>query len=238
MSFTRGFGAGTLAGLLALSPGAAPAAAQAGVVDEGTFELFVEGRPAGTETFTIRQTGTGANAVVEATGTVEVDLPDGALALTPRLSARGLEATPVSYAVRVEAAGQPVRVISGEPGPGKFSQRTSAGPVLQLNEFVASSGAVILDEVVAHHYYFLAQRERSGEVPVIVPRQSRQVMATVRDLGEEPVSVGGRTVRLFHLVVQPRGGAERHVWVDALNRVVRVTIPRLGYEAVRTVVPQ
>lgn len=238
MSFTRAFGAGALAGLLALPLTAAPAAGQAGVVDEGTFELFVEGRPAGTETFVIRQTGSGGNAVVEATGTVEVDLPDGALSLAPRLSARGLEATPVSYAVRVEAAGQPVRTISGAPAPGKFSQRISAGSTLQLNEFVASSGAVILDEAVAHHYYFLAQRQRQGELPVIIPRESRQVMATVRDLGEEPVTVAGRTVRLFHLVVQPRGGAERHVWVDALNRVVRVRIPALGYEAVRTAVPQ
>jgi hypothetical protein len=38
--------------------------------------------------------------------------------------------------------------------------------------------------------------------------------------------------------VQPAGGTERHVWVDALNRVLRVDIPARGYRAERTRIPR
>ena len=91
---------------------------------------------------------------------------------------------------------------------------------------------------MAHHYYFLAQRVRNGTVPILIPRENRQVMATVRDMGEEMVDIRGQRVSLFHLVVRPAGGEERHVWVDALNRVIRVDIPSRGYVATRTEVPR
>jgi len=71
-----------------------------------------------------------------------------------------------------------------------------------------------------------------------VPRENRQVMATVSSRGEEPVQVGGRSVRLFHLRVQPQGGAEADVWVDDLNRVIKVEIPARRYLAVRTELPR
>jgi hypothetical protein len=107
-----------------------------------------------------------------------------------------------------------------------------------LREYVASSGATILDEGVAHHYYFLARRTRNGRVPVLIPRENRQVMAQVTDRGEEPLAVNGTNVTLYHLVVLPDGGEERHVWVDALGRVIRVAIPDRGYVAERTEIPQ
>jgi hypothetical protein len=64
------------------------------------------------------------------------------------------------------------------------------------------------------------------------------VMATVTSRGEERVQVAGKSVQLFHIVVQPQGGEERHVWVDALSRVIKVEIPARDYAAVRTVVPE
>jgi hypothetical protein len=50
--------------------------------------------------------------------------------------------------------------------------------------------------------------------------------------------VGGTSITLFHLVVQPQGGDEHHVWVDALNRVLRVEVPARGYRAERTEIPR
>jgi hypothetical protein len=213
---------------------AVPVGAQEG--DEGSFQVFLEGRPVGTEEFTIRQTGSGANAEVVASGRVEVRLPAGTLTLAPRLRARGLEAAPAAY--QVDVGGDSPRKIVGTVAPGRFSARIATPSGEQLSEFVASNGALILDEGVAHHYYFLAQRVKNGRVPVIVPRENRQVIATVTNRGEEPVRIGDRTVPLFHLVVQPAGGEERHVWVDALNRVIKVEIPARGYRAERTAIPR
>jgi hypothetical protein len=213
---------------------AAPVAAQGG--DQGTFKVFVEDREVGTEEFTIVQTGTGASAELLATGRVRVGLPDGTLELDSRLRARGIGADPVDYQVSVGGSA-PSRTI-GTVSSGRFSAKIVTPTGEQLREYVASNGAVVLDEGVAHHYYFLAQRTHQGRVPVIVPRENRQVIATVTSRGEESVRVNGTSATLFHLVVQPQGGDEHHVWVDALNRVIRVEVPARAWRAERTAMPR
>jgi hypothetical protein len=216
---------------------AAPAAeAQTAGSDEGTFRVFLQGREIGTETFQIRQSGAGPGAEVNASGTVRLRLPEGTLELTPRLRATGLQADPVSY--QVDVGGDSPRRIVGTIGGGRVSARIVTPTGEQLREYVASSGAVVLDEGVAHHYYFLASRRHLQRVPVLVPRENRQVMAALSSAGPEAVQVGGTTVTADRLVVRPAGGAEAHVWVDALNRVLRVEIPDRGYLAVRTEVPR
>ncbi|HEU0012410.1 MAG TPA: hypothetical protein VFQ45_01935 [Longimicrobium sp.] len=213
---------------------AAPAAAQR--VDAGTFRVTVEGQDVGTEEFTIEQTGSGSGSEVTAVGRVTLRLDEGTLDLSPRLLARGVGAAPVEY--QVDVGGTSPRKIVGTVGGGRFSAKIVTPTGEQLREYVASSGAVVLDEGIAHHYYFLAQRTHSGRVPVIIPRENRQVMATVTSRGEESTAVNGATATLFHLVVQPAGGDEHHVWVDALNRVVKVEVPARRYLAVRTQVPR
>jgi hypothetical protein len=216
--------------------GATSLHAQVGMVDEGSFRVTVDGRTVGTEEFTIRQTGSGVNIETLATGRVQLNLPAGALELTPRLRASGLQASPVAYEVAV--GGDSPRRIVGSLGGGRFSARIVGQTGEQLREYVASSGAVILDDGIAHQYYFLARRVRTGRIPVIIPRENRQVMATVTDHGEEAVTIAGARHNLFRLTVQPDGGTERRVWVDALNRVIRVEIPATNYLAERTNVPR
>lgn len=213
-----------------------PLLAQVGVTDEGSFRVSVGGRTVGSEDFSIRQTGSGASIETIATGQVRLNLPTGSLELNPRLRATGLQADPLAYEVTV--GGDSPRRIIGSLAAGRFSARIVSPTGEQLREYVASSGAVILDDGVAHHYHFLAKRIRTGRVPVIIPRENRQVMATVTDHGEEPVTVGGTTANLFRLTVHPDGGDERRVWVDALNRVIRVEIPATNYVAVRTSLPR
>jgi hypothetical protein len=215
---------------------AAPLAAQTGADDAGTFAVFVGGHQVGTEEFSIRQSGVGANAEIVATGRVSLQLASGNLELAPRLRTTGFQADPVSYEVTV--GGDAPRRISGTVGAGRFSARIVTAAGEQMREYVASSGATVLDDGVAHHYALLARRTRSGRVPILIPRENRQVMATVRDLGEERLTIDGRTLDLFRLVVTPDGGDERHVWVDALSRVIRVDIPAAGYRAQRTEIPR
>jgi hypothetical protein len=218
----------------ALLAAAAPAGAQ--VADSGSFHITIEGRDAGTEEFVIVESGTGTAQEVVATGRVRIRLPEGTLELDPRVTTRGIGADPVEYQVQVGGT-TPGRIV-GAIGGGRMSARIVTPTGEQLREYVASSGAVVLEDVVAHHYHFLARRAHQGRVPIIVPRENRQVMATVVHRGESRVRVGGTEVTLFHLVVQPAGGVERHVWVDALNRVMRVEIPARGYVAERTRVPR
>lgn len=223
-----------LAGLLAGAPAAA--GAQTGAEDSGTFRVLVEGREVGTEEFSIRETGSGTSAEVSATGRASLSLPTGSVELQSRLRASGIQASPVAYEVSV--GGTAPRKIVGSIGSGRFSAKIVTPSGEQLREYVASEGAVVLDDGIAHHYYFLARRLHNGSVPILIPRENRQVMATVTDRGQERVDVGGTAATLYHLVVQPRGGDERHVWVDDLNRVMKVEIPARRYAAVRTSVPR
>jgi hypothetical protein len=222
------------AAILSLAP--ATGVAQSAADDAGSFRVSVGGHPVGTEDFAIRQSGVGAGAEIVATGRVSLNLETGTLELAPRLRTTGFQADPVSYEVTV--GGDSPRRITGTVGSGRFSARIVTASGEQMREYVASSGASVIDDGVAHHYYFLARRTRSGRVPILIPRENRQVMATVTDRGETRIDVAGSTVNLFHLVVTPDGGDERHVWVDALNRVIRVEIPARGYLAERTEVPR
>ena len=211
------------------------ARAQVGASDAGTFEVRIGGRQVGTEEFRIQQSGGGSGAEIVATGRVRLVMPSGTLDLTPTLRTSGFQADPVSYDVTI--GGTSPRRIVGSVGEGRFSARIATPSGEQLREYVASAGAAILDDGVAHHYYFLARRTHDGRIPIIIPRDNRQVMATVRDVGEERVTIGAESATLYHLEVQPDGGEARHVWVDDLGRVMRVEIPTTGYVAVRTELP-
>lgn len=223
-----------LVGGLAL---AAPAAsAQVGANDSGTFEVQIGGRTVGTEEFQITQSGAGSGAEIVATGRVNLVVPTGTIDLITRLETSGFQAQPVSYEVTV--GGSSPRKIVGTIGNGRFSARIATPSGEQMREYVASSGATVLDDGVAHHYYFLARRMRNGRIPIIIPRENRQVMATVRDAGLENVEIRETTVPLYHLEVLPDGGDIRHVWVDDLGRVIRVEIPARSYVALRTELPE
>jgi hypothetical protein len=210
--------------------------AQVGVNDAGTFAVQVGGRSAGTEQFEIRQSGGGSGAQIVATGRINLVVPTGTVDLTTQLETSGFQAEPVAYEVTV--GGTSPRKIVGTIGNGRFSARIATPSGEQMREYVASSGATVLDDGVAHHYFFLARRMRNGRVPIIIPRENRQVMATVRDAGQENVTIGESVVPLYHLEVQPDGGDLRHVWLDDLGRVIRVEIPSRGYVAVRTELPE
>jgi hypothetical protein len=44
-------------------------------------------------------------------------------------------------------------------------------------EYIVTQGALLLDEEVIHHHWFLALRSRNGSFPVVVPREGGNVPA-------------------------------------------------------------
>ena len=222
-----------LFGLAALAALAAPAAAQTVQLDEGSFRILVNGREVGTETFSLRQNGTGADAVVIAQGRVVLDANE--TTANVQLSGSGLRL--VAY--DVELSGEDARRIRASVSGSRASARTVSSAGETMKEYLVSDGAVLLDDGVAHHYYMIAKRAEAGasSTPILIPRESRQVQATISVAGNESVSAGGSTVTAKKIVVQPRGGDVRNVWVDGQNRVLRVEIPARNYVAVRTALP-
>jgi len=214
---------------------ALPASAQTVRIDEGTFRILLGGREVGTETFAIRQNGTGADAVIIAQGRVALD-QNGASEVVASVQLAGAGLRPVAY--DLELRGGDARRIHGSVTGRRASARIAAGSET-FREYLVTEGAVVLDDGVAHHYYFIAQRALAGAttVPIMVPRESRQVQATLALGGEEGISAAGTTVRARRITVQPAGGDARHVWIDGNGRVLRVEVPARNLVAVRTTLP-
>jgi hypothetical protein len=226
-----------LAGFAAAG-GAEPPPTQTVTLDEGAFRLFLGGAEVGTETFTIRQNGTGASAVIIAQGRTVLTGARGGEEVTASLEVGGTTLRPAAYQVTVQGA-EPQR-IAGRVVGGRFSARIVSPAGEAMREYLAGEGAILVDEGVAHHYYFLARRLDGGSVsvPIIIPRQSRQVAAQVTARGEETIAIDGRNVQARRFNVAPAGLPVRHLWVDAQGRVLRVDIPDTGFRAVRAALPR
>ena len=220
-----------LAATLLLTTGSA--VAQTTVVDEGTFRISVRGTPVGTETFAIRRSGEGSVATTVAQGRVVLDSGDQVRSL---LRFEGPALRPTAY--QIEVVGPETQSISGQAAGNRFRATIVSTAGEQMREYLASEGAVVLDDGVAHQYYFLVSATGgNGSVPIIIPRQSRQVTARVTDLGAEEVTISGRTVEGRRLRVEPQGLPARLVWVDTQGRVLRLQIPDQAFLAERTALP-
>jgi hypothetical protein len=212
--------------------------AQAAVLDQGAFRLTLAGRDVGTETFSIKQNGTGDNAVVLASGKVVLDTARAGEELSALLQVSGATLRPAAYQVTVSGANN--QEIAGRVVGSRFSAKILSSAGEEMREYLAGEGAVVVDEGVAHHYYFLAKRvsTESAQVPIIIPRRNQQVMARVSSRGTESVTVGGAQLQARRLVVTTPGTPDRHVWVDDQGRVLRLEIPARSYVAARQAAPK
>ena len=210
------------------------AAAQVAIADAGSFTITRQGVAVGHEEFRIgRASATGRAQGYIATGTVA--LGDRRLVPELRTNARG-----AVLAYRVEATGGPAarERLDGTAARGLFAVVVSSTRGETAREYVVDDGAVLLDDGVFHHYYFLARDDTPRLVPVLIPHRDVQVMMRLERAGPEPLIVGGQPVQASHLVLTEPDGARRDIWVDAEGRVLRVAIPSLGLVAERDGLPR
>jgi hypothetical protein len=228
----------TIAALAACAIITVRAPAQTVTLDEGSFRLSVGGKEIGTETFSIRQNGTGESAVIIAVGRVVLDVAGKPQEVSSELQVGGRTFRPAAYEVRVQGNG--AERITGRVVGSRFSAQIVSPAGESMREYLAGDGAILADDGVAHHYYFLARRLEAGplRIPIIIPRQNRQVTAQVTVVGTERIAVGGQTLDARKLNVAPTGGPVRSVWVDTQGRVLRLEIPSSDLVAQRVAAPK
>lgn len=216
---------------------AADASAQT-TLDEGTFRILENGREVATETFSIRQTGSGAGAVIIASGRISYrEGPRQELRSVLELSGDALR--PAGYDVRI--TGQDSMHIAARSAGGRISARIITSGGERAREYLVSEGALVADESVAHHHYFIARAvpgEEQVRIPVIVPLEGRQLWATVTAGAEQSIQIAGSAIPARPLTIQIEGNGERRVWVDANNRVMKLEVPARSLVAERTALPQ
>ena len=209
---------------------ATPAAGQSMLVDEGSFAVRVNGRDAGTEEFTIRRTGMGNDAVIIANAVVQIDLAEGHLEIRPLLEAMVPEGAASSYQVKVSGA-ETAELSLALAGRRYVSRiRTDGGE--EEREFLARPETRIVEQGVAHQYYFLRDVREGARVPVIEPRTRRQLQWLASAATDEEIRVGTARVQARRVTFSDSDG-DRVVWYDRQGRVLRVEIPFRGYVAER-----
>jgi len=224
-----------LAACFALS---SAALGQTVTLDEGSFRITIGGKDVGSETFSIRQNGTGESAVMIAVGRVTLSSEGRPQELNSELQVGGRSLRPAAYEVRIQGAN--AERITGRVVGSRFSAQIVSPAGESMREYLAGEGAILADDGVAHHYYFLARRldGASARVPIIIPRQNKQVTAQVSVAGSERIPVGGQQIEARKLTVQPAGSSPRTVWVDTQGRVLRVEIDGSGFVAQRVEAPK
>lgn len=213
-----------------------PAMGQSALVDEGTFLITVDGQQAGTESFSIRRSGSGAEAQIIATAEIQMDLPEGRLDLRPALQVSGEDMAVAAYQVKVSGHRQEEVYVT--LGDRRFLTRIRSEQGLQEREYRATPETVLLDARAAHQYYFVNQRAgaEGGSIPVIVPSENRQYTLSISVVGEESIQIGGQAVSARHLRLEGND-APRDLWVDSEGRVLQLSIESEGFLAIREIRP-
>ena len=211
-------------------------AGQSLIVDEGSFEITIAGRLAGTEDFVIRRSGSGLNSQTIATAEITIAVPEGRSDLRPALQMVGGGMTVSAYQMKLSGTREEEVFVTVAPDRFLLRLRSERGE--QERELRAAPGTLVLDTDVAHQHYFLSQRllATGRSLPVIVPRQGEQYEVRVVSSDREPLQIAGQAIESRHLRLLV-GQEEREVWIDSEGRVLRVTDSSSGYTAVRTSPP-
>lgn len=210
---------------------ASPAPAQ--VVDEGSFTIMRGNARIGREEFTIRRnTGPGGDVLV---ANATVTLNDQRLNPALRTDSAG---APLAYQLEVRMGSELQERLTGQIGRGRFSARVRTPRGESAREYIVSDGALVLDDDVFHQYYFLASSQRSGSIPVVIPRRNVQLSMRVEHVGSDRVSIRGVDLPARRLVLTEPDGSVRQVWVDAQGRVLRVSLDARGISAIRDEPPR
>lgn len=206
--------------------------AQVTTVDQGSFTIYRGASSIGRETFTIRRNANPGGDVFVASAAVQLENEHIAPAL--RTDADG---APLAYQVEVRTGAQVQERLSGQVGRGRFSARVKTPRGESAKEYIVSNGALVLDDDVFHQYYFLALDDRTGTVPVIIPRRNIQLVMQVEPAGTDPVSIDGDPITARRFKITEPSGAVRQLWVDSKGRVLKVQLDAQGITAVRDAPP-
>jgi hypothetical protein len=216
--------------------GAPATLGQPGMLDVGSFSILQEGDRVGREQFSLRRVG--AADGVEYELRAEAAIGDRRIATRLETDSAG---TPLRYSAEVRSGTTLVLRLGGQRTRGRFATlaRTDRGEAAR--EYLLPAGAVVLDAESFHQAALLiiGRRDRTDFVlRALAPMENREREVRVTlDAPVDTVSVAGVRLLASRWVIDEATG-RRVVWTDAERRVLRVTVPALGLEAIRDDVPR
>ena len=206
-------------------------AAQGIVVDQGEFSVTVNNRRWGTEEFTIRRAGIGRDDAIFANAVVQLET-GGGQEVRPLLRAAPPAGIATSYQVEVDGT-DALNLQLRLAGQLRYVAIINSGLGEEHREFPALPDTRVLEQDVAHHYYFLRDAREGRTIPVLEPRTRSRFLLQVGTPQEEELQLGQRLFETRRVEFSA-GEDRRVVWYDRLGRVLRVSVPVRGYLAERT----
>lgn len=204
--------------------------------DVGSFSILREGVRVGREQFSIRHVRSAEGVEFELRAESAID--EQRLATRLEVDSAG---TPLRYSAEVRRGTATVLRLGGQRTRGRFATlaRTERGEAAR--EYLLPAGAIVL-EVEAFHQSALLLLGHAGRtdftVRALAPMENRERPVRVTlDAAVDTVTVAGVRRPGARWVVDD-GGDRRVLWADADGRVLRVTIPARGLEAIRDDVPR
>jgi hypothetical protein len=214
---------------------AMPASAQVRVLDEGSFTISRGDTRVGREDFAIRATADPTGPLA-AQGTTAIETRR----LVPALSASA-SGVPVAYQLEVREGRTVTDRWTVQVGGGRAVSRRRATGGESSSEFPVPNGALLLDDDIAHHVWFILRRARGGAlpaIPVIRPRAGAVGTVSVEDAGRDSLRIGGVAVVASHWRLRADWpGGSRDVWTDGAGRVLQVVPSAGGMRFVRDELP-
>lgn len=198
------------------------------IADEGSFTITVNGRTAGRENFRITAVTRGEVSEYLARG----DVTYGDRKVAPELRT-GSQGAVVDYQVTTRS-GSTTDSWKGAVARGRLNATISSSRGTSAREYVVPADALVIDDEIIHHHWFLATRSHNGSMPVVLPRRTTvQATVTVSTVGDETLQVGNHDLPATHLRATFPGGEEHDIWIDKSGRLLKVAVPGRGLVAVR-----
>jgi hypothetical protein len=204
------------------------------ILDQGTFIVSRNGTTIGRESFRVLRAPGPGGQMLRATG--QSAIGDERAETTLGTDSLGV---PLSYDNKVYTRGEltnRVRGLSSRPGRFSVFLQTKGGE--SAREYVLNNGALLMDDGVFHHFYFIPIASSHDHVLVIAPRSGQQERFALQDLGADPVRVATKQVDARHLALKGADGESRDVWVDDKGRLLKVALPAHGLVALRDELPR
>lgn len=224
--------ASTLAALLFMPALVLPETAQPQgvVVDQGRFDVSLNGRSAGTEEFTIRRAGIDREDAIFANAVVRLTRNGRSQEVRPLLRIEASTGRATGY--QVEVAGLDSMTLRLALVGRRYVAVIDSELGEEQREFPADPETRILELDVAHLYYFLRDTREGATTPVLEPRTRSRLMLEKGPVRDEELRVGQSVVSARRVDFKSEDDV-RTVWYDRLGRVLRVSIPSRGYLAQR-----
>lgn len=203
--------------------------------ESGSFKIFFGGEEIGQERFQIAEEGSRIKASAETRLTVERDQEKVVFVIRPVLQfSRFFE--PISYEV-IQEAGSNRTKARVNFGPNSSEAVYDSGKETDTRQIALRKDVMILDDNVFHQYIILAKRydfAKGGiqEFSAFVPQQFIAGSVSVSDKGMESVQVGGRSLRLQHLLVDT-GELQIDLWLNEKRELLKLAVPKSNVEVVR-----